>query len=71
MICDNDIVKTNPNDIINEEKRYYKNLYSSNKNNTQNTINTEKRFLENQKIPKLSTTDKNYCDMILEKKAML
>ena len=68
MICDNDTVITNPKDIINEEKIYYKRLYTSNKNNKQNTIYTGKCFLENQKIPRLSTNDRNYCDMILEKK---
>ena len=53
------MVLTNPKSIIDEEKRYYKNLYSSNNENNLNLSSTESRFLDNPEIPKLSVTDKN------------
>ena len=62
------MVLTNPKAIIEEEKNYYKKLYSSNIENNLNLSSTELRFLDNPKIPKLSVIDKNFCDMTLQKK---
>ena len=68
MICNTGVVLTNPKAIIEEEKNYYKKLYSSNIENNLNLSSTELRFLDNPKIPKLSVIDKNFCEMTLQKK---
>ena len=68
LICNTGVVLTNPKAIIEEEKNYYKKLYSSNIENNLNLSSTELRFLDNPKIPKLSVIDKNFCEMTLQKK---
>ena len=68
LMCNTGVVLTNPKAIIEEEKNYYKKLYSSNIENNFNLSSTELRFLDNPKIPKLSVIDKHFCDMTLQKK---
>ena len=51
LICNTGVVLTNPKAIIEEEKNYYKKLYSSNIENNLNLSSTELRFWTILKYP--------------------
>ena len=49
--------------ILEEQKRFYENLYTSKLNKTETFITeTENSFFENNEMPELSTMDKDICD---------
>ena len=58
-----DKVIQNEEDILNEEKNFFKNLYSENNIDDDQTYELENKFLQNDSIPKLSDDDKQLCDI--------
>lgn len=57
----NGVLTTDPLKILNEQKRFYQELYQS-INRMSNNSETISLFLDNLNIPKLSETDKNSCE---------
>ena len=57
----NGFLTTDPLKILNEQKRFYQELYQS-INRTSNNSERISLFLDNLNIPKLSKTDKNSCE---------
>ena len=57
----NGVLTTDPLKILNEQKRFYQELYQS-INKMSNNSEIISLFLDNLNIPKLSETDKNYCE---------
>ena len=63
LIVDNNSELTNLEQIIQEEKRFYQKLYTS--QSKQNIHDEETSFLKNNSIPKLSKNDQQLCEMDL------
>ena len=59
-LCINGLLTTVPLRILNEQKRFYQELYQSINSKSNNSEKTS-LFLDNLNIPKLSETDKNFC----------
>ena len=57
----NETVTTDPRTILSEQKRFYQNLYTSGRNETDNRY-AAKSFLNNLNIPKLSEEEKQSCE---------
>ena len=57
----NGFFTTDPLKILNEQKRFYQELYESN-NRMSNNSQRISLFLDNLNIPKLSETEKNSCE---------
>ena len=60
-LCINGLLTTDTLRILNEQKRFYQELYQS-INSTSNNSKKISLFLDNLNIPKLSETDKNFCE---------
>ena len=60
-LCINGLLTTVPLRILNEQKRFYQELYQSINSKSNNSEKTS-LFLDNLNIPKLSETDKNFCE---------
>ena len=63
LICSNNSELTNPEDILEEEKRYYYNLYSSKVAEEEQNIEV---FLKDENIPLLSDIEKEMCETPLK-----
>ena len=60
-LCINGLLTTDTLRILNEQKCFYQELYQS-INSTSNNSEKISLFLDNLNIPKLSETDKNFCE---------
>ena len=68
---DEDIL-TDPQDILNEERSFYHNLYSLPMKSDQNTDTSDKQsFLENNSLPQLNETDKARCENAITERELL
>ena len=56
-----DAISTDPLRILNEQKRFYKNLYQSLRRNLK-TAKSISSFLNHPNLPKLSERDKQFCE---------
>ena len=61
--CNNKVI-TEPKEILNEQKRYYEELYTeTNKDKTDETAEATKYFMEQKNIPKIPEDDKDTLDL--------
>ena len=62
---------TDPGKILEEQKRYYKNLYTEPNECIEQRARTESEFIQDLSFPKLEEDQKDSCDRILTEKELL